>query len=204
MLRPNRPRRDKGGKIFAKFFSCVLCEKKRIKAILEGDQRAFRDLVDDYKLIIVNTCYGFVHDKEEAEDLAQEVFIQVYESLDKFRGECKLSTWLYRIAVNRSINHCKSPRGRAIKVDIESWKQQEVAQSPEMPQQQLLEEQEQLELLHRAIDRLPENQRTALILNKYEELSYKEIAEIMGTSLSSVESLLFRAKNNLEKIFNTK
>ena len=79
-----------------------------------------------------------------------------------------------------------------------------MAQSVEMPQQQLLEEQEQLELLHRAIDRLPENQRTALILNKYEELSYKEIAEVMGVTLSSVESLLFRAKSNLEKIFNTK
>ena len=109
-----------------------------------------------------------------------------------------------QIAINKIIKHKNPLRGGAIKVDIESWKQQEVAQSPEMPQQQLLEEQEQLELLHRAIDRLPENQRTALILNKYEELSYKEIAEIMGTSLSSVESLLFRAKNNLEKIFNTK
>ena len=63
---------------------------------------------------------------------------------------------------------------------------------------------EQIKLLHKAIDKLPENQRTALILNKYEELSYKEIADVMGVSLSSVESLLFRAKNNLEKIFNTK
>ena len=79
-----------------------------------------------------------------------------------------------------------------------------MAQSVEMPQQQILEEQEQIELLHKAIDKLPENQRTALILNKYEELSYKEIAEVMGVTLSSVESLLFRAKNNLEKIFNTK
>ena len=176
-----------------------------IKAILEGDQKAFKLLVDTYQLMVVNTCHAFVHDRNEAEDIAQDVFIQVFESLGKFRFESKLSTWLYRIAVNRSINHCKSPRGRAIKVDIESWKQQEVAQSPEMPQQQqLLEEQEQLELLHRAIDRLPENQRTALILNKYEELSYKEIAEVMGVTLSSVESLLFRAKNNLEKIFNTK
>ena len=111
---------------------------------------------------------------------------------------------MYRIAVNRSINHCKSPRGRAIKIDIDSWKQQEVAQTIEMPQQQILEEQEQIKLLHKAIDKLPENQRTALILNKYEELSYKEIADVMGVSLSSVESLLFRAKNNLEKIFNTK
>ena len=73
-----------------------------------------------------------------------------------------------------------------------------------MPQHQILEEQEQIKLLHKAIDKLPENQRTALILNKYEELSYKEIADVMGVSLSSVESLLFRAKNNLEKIFNTK
>ena len=176
-------------------------EKEMIKAILEGDQKAFKLLVDTYQLMVVNTCHAFVHDRNEAEDIAQDVFIQVFESLGKFRFESKLSTWLYRIAVNRSINHCKSPRGRAIKVDIESWKQQEVAQSVEMPQQQLLE---QLELLHRAIDRLPENQRTALILNKYEELSYKEIAEVMGVTLSSVESLLFRAKNNLEKIFNTK
>ena len=109
-------------------------EKEMIKAILEGDQKAFKLLVDTYQLMVVNTCHAFVHDRNEAEDIAQDVFIQVFESLGKFRFESKLSTWLYRIAVNRSINHCKSPRGRAIKVDIESWKQQEVAQSPEMPQ----------------------------------------------------------------------
>ena len=175
-----------------------------IETILKGDQRAFKLLVDTYQLMVVNTCYAFVHDRDEAEDIAQDVFVQVFESLGKFRFESKLSTWLYRIAVNRSINHCKSPRGRAIKIDIDSWKQQEVAQTIEMPQQQILEEQAQIKLLHKAIDKLPENQRTALILNKYEELSYKEIADVMGVSLSSVESLLFRAKNNLEKIFNTK
>ena len=179
-------------------------EKEMIEAILKGDQKAFKLLVDTSQLMVVNTCYAFVHDRDEAEDIAQDVFVQVFESLGRFRFESKLSTWLYRIAVNRSINHCKSPRGRAIKIDIDSWKQQEVAQSVEMPQQQILEEQEQIELLHKAIDKLPENQRTALILNKYEELSYKEIADVMGVSLSSVESLIFRAKNNLEKIFNTK
>lgn len=179
-------------------------EKEMIEAILKGDQKAFKLLVDTYQLMVVNTCYAFVHDRDEAEDIAQDVFVQVFESLGRFRFESKLSTWLYRIAVNRSINHCKSPRGRAIKINIDSWKQQEVAQSVEMPQQQILEEQEQIELLHKAIDKLPENQRSALILNKYEELSYKEIADVMGVSLSSVESLIFRAKNNLEKIFNTK
>ena len=119
-----------------------------IETILKGDQRAFKLLVDTYQLMVVNTCYAFVHDRDEAEDIAQDVFVQVFESLGKFRFESKLSTWLYRIAVNRSINHCKSPRGRAIKIDIDSWKQQEVAQTIEMPQQQILEEQEQIKLLH--------------------------------------------------------
>ena len=184
-----------------RFYCVALFCPALICAVLVFDGVAL--FVDD----LLQFFKGYRHERrvlDKAFDGLQLVFIQVFESLGKFRFESKLSTWLYRIAVNRSINHCKSPRGRAIKVDIESWKQQEVAQSVEMPQQQLLEEQEQLELLHRAIDRLPENQRTALILNKYEELSYKEIAEVMGVTLSSVESLLFRAKNNLEKIFNTK
>lgn len=173
-----------------------------IEAILKGDPKAFKWLVDTYQLMVVNICHAFVHDREDAEDIAQDVFIQVYESLNKFRFESKLSTWLYRIAVNRSINHCQFLSKKVLRIDIESWK--EKAQFPGMPQHELLEVQEQIELLQKAIDKLPENQRTALILNKYEELSYKEIAEVMGQSLSSVESLLFRAKTNLEKILNTK
>ena len=72
-----------------------------IETILKGDQRAFKLLVDTYQLMVVNTCYAFVHDRDEAEDIAQDVFVQVFESLGKFRFESKLSTWLYRIAVNR-------------------------------------------------------------------------------------------------------
>ena len=178
-----------------------MCEKKRIKAILEGDQRAFRDLVDDYKLIIVNTCYGFVHDKGEAEDLAQEVFIQVYESLDKFRGECKLSTWLYRIAVNKAINYKKSVRYRMKKIRLEGDTSISLPSADE-PAQERIEKEEIITHLHRAIGNLPERQRIALVLNKYEERSYKEVADIMGISLASVESLLFRAKTYLEKYFS--
>ena len=83
-------------------------EKEMIKAILEGDQKAFKLLVDTYQVMVVNTCHAFIHDRDEAEDIAQDVFIQVFESLGKFRFESKLSTWLYRIAVNRSINHNNS------------------------------------------------------------------------------------------------
>lgn len=178
-----------------------MCEKLRIKAILEGDQRAFKDLVDDYKVIVVNTCYAFVHDKEEAEDLAQEVFIQVYESLDKFRGECKLSTWLYRIAVNKAINYKKSVRYRMKRIRLEGDTSISIASKDDLAQEKI-EKEEIISHLHQAIKNLPERQRIALILNKYEERPYKEVAETMGISLASVESLLFRAKSYLEKYFS--
>lgn len=178
-----------------------MCEKLRIKAILEGDQRAFKDLVDDYKVIVVNTCYAFVHDKEEAEDLAQEVFIQVYESLDKFRGECKLSTWLYRIAVNKAINYKKSVRYRMKRIRLEGDSSISIASKDDLAQEKI-EKEEIISHLHQAIKNLPKRQRIALVLNKYEERPYKEVAEIMGISLASVESLLFRAKSYLEKYFS--
>ena len=84
-------------------------EKEMIKAILKGDQKAFKLLVDTYQLMVVNTCYAFVHDQDEAEDIAQDVFIQVFESLSTFRFQSKLSTWLYKIAVNRSIITANPP-----------------------------------------------------------------------------------------------
>ena len=172
-----------------------MCETLRIKAILEGDQRAFKDLVDDYKVIIVNTCYAFVHDKDDAEDLAQEVFIQAYESLDKFRGECKLSTWLYRIAVKKSVRY------RMKRIRLEGDNPMSIPSKDELAQEKI-EKEEIISHLHQAINNLPERQRTALVLNKYEERPYKEVAEIMGISLASVESLLFRAKSYLEKYFS--
>lgn len=177
-----------------------MCDKLRIKAILEGDQQAFRNLVDDYKTIIVNTYYAFIHDKDEAEDLAQEVFIQAYQSLKKFRGDCKLSTWLYRIAVNKAINYKKSVRYRIKRIRLGGESTVSIASQDELAQEKI-EKEEILSHLHQAIKKLPERQRIALILNKYEERSYKEVAEIMGISLSSVESLLFRAKSYLEKYF---
>lgn len=176
-------------------------EEMMLKAIREGNETAFRKLVDEYKVMIVNTCYAFVHNREDAEDIAQEVFITFYQTLQNFKAQCSISTWLYRIAVSRSINHCRSLRKRMRKVDVEEWNLSENPSSQDLLAWEHLEEDELKDLLHRAIDSLPERQRTALILNKYEELSYQEVADVMGVSLSSVESLIFRAKTNLEKIF---
>ena len=174
-------------------------EQELVKKILEGDEKAFRLFVDIHKVMVVNTCYAFLHNREEAEDIAQDVFIQAFESLISFRFDCKLSSWLYRIAVNRAINSCKSFHKRRIKLKLDETEQHFDCPSEELPVQEKMEAQERRELLHRAIDSLPENQRKAIILNKYEDLSYKEVADIMNISLSAVESLIFRAKTNLEK-----
>lgn len=174
-------------------------EQELVKKILEGDEKAFRLFVDIHKVMVVNTCYAFLHNREEAEDIAQDVFIQAFESLISFRFDCKLSSWLYRMAVNRAINSCKSFHKRRIKLKLDETEQQVDFPSEELPVQEKMEVQERRELLHRAIDSLPENQRKAIILNKYEDLSYKEVADIMNLSLSAVESLIFRAKTNLEK-----
>lgn len=179
-----------------------MCEEEIIESIRGGDQHAFKQLVETYQQMVSGTCYAFIHNKEEAKDITQDVFVQVYESIGSFRGECKLSTWIYRIAVNRSINYRRSLRGRIQRINIEQWNRQKEICTDELLPQEAMEKQERINLLHRAIDHLPLNQRTVLILNKYEDLSYKEITEITGFSLSSVESLLFRARQNLEKFLN--
>ena len=172
-----------------------------LKAMREGDEAAFRQLVDEYKIMVVNTCYAFVHNREDAEDVAQEVFITFYQTLERFKEQCSIATWLYRIAVNRSINYCRSRRKHIREINIEEWAVTANSSSGDPLAWEHMEENELKHLLHQAIDHLPERQRTALILNKYEELSYQEVAEVMGISLSSVESLIFRAKTNLEKVF---
>ena len=78
-----------------------------IEQLKQGNEKAFRILVENYQKLVVNTCYGMVHNREDAEDIAQDVFVEVYRNVDSFRADAKLSTWLYRIAVNRSLNHIR-------------------------------------------------------------------------------------------------
>ena len=171
-----------------------------VKRLQLREERAFRELVESYQNMIVNTCFGFLHNTEEAEDVAQEVFIQVFKSIDSFRGDAKLSTWLYRIAVNRSLNKIRSRKSKFF-LSLDSVF--EVDQSPKDSYSKTphdsLENQERAKVLHEAIDKLPDNQKTAFVFSKYKGLPNKKISEIMSTSLSSVEALLNRAKKNLQK-----
>ncbi len=178
-------------------------EKKLIRKIINKDQKAFKLFVDKYQVMVINICMGFLHNRDEAKDLAQEVFIQAYLSIDKFREDASLSTWLYRITSNKALNHLRSNEKRKNDRSINSLQTDntyfDVVAGPETNSDFLMIEAERKRNLHMAIDALPENQKTAFVLSKYEDLSYKEIADVMELSVSSVESLLFRARKGLQK-----
>ncbi len=179
-------------------------ESQLISGIQKGDRNAFRLLVEKYQQMVVNTCFGIVHNRADAEDLAQDVFVEIFRSAANFRGDAKLSTWLYRIATNRSLNFIRDNKKRRFLQTIEEAftcgknRNNEMTSHRSDNADNLVTDSQRKEMLHKAIDRLPENQRVAFTLNKYEDLPYQEIAEIMEVSLSSVESLIHRAKKNLQ------
>lgn len=182
-----------------------MSEQEIIEQLKQGSELAFKKLVDNNQQLVVNTCLGMVHKREDAEDIAQDVFIEVFRNIDKFRSDSKLSTWLYRIAVNRSLNHIRDNKKRKW---FQSFEDEVAAKSNELMKLQSsksddpefeLENQQRALILHTAISSLPKNQQIAFTLSKYEELSYQEIAAVMELSVSSVESLLFRAKKGLQK-----
>jgi len=167
--------------------------------IKNGDQNAFKQLYQEYQHLVYDISYRMSGNQEEAEDITQDVFIKIFHGVAKFRGEAKLSSWIYRIAVNTCLK-------RARRKKLESWISleflfQEQGQlepvSPEVSPDQQIETAEKEQIVQEAIQSLPERQKTALILHRYENLSYEEIASVMEISLSAVESLLHRAKDNL-------
>lgn len=176
-----------------------------IRDILKGDKEKFRLLVEKYKQLVFRTCMGFVHDKDDADDLTQEVFIQAYQSLSKFKKESAFSTWLYRIAVNASLNKIRKESGRSFLQRIESMFSGEIKNDPPFSSSDLdnpeniFIRQEHSHWIQKALDSLPENQRTAIILSRYDDLPQKEVAEIMNITEGAVEALLQRAKKNLRE-----
>lgn len=174
-----------------------------IAAIKTGDERAFQTLMQRHQGLVANTCFGMLQDRADADDVTQEVFIEVFRSIHKFRGDSKLSTWLYRIAVTRSIDLLrKRKRRNKIRRFQTFFGGEEVvsnmADNRSSSAQELLENEERAAILAEAVAKLPENQRVAFTLSKYEDLTYQKIAEVMNKSVPSVESLLFRAKKNLK------
>lgn len=180
-------------------------ESDLIKGLLEKDENSFRELIDTYQDKVFRTCIGFVHHQEDAEDLTQEVFIEIFRSIEKFRKESKISTWLYRIAVNKSLNHLKKRKQQSLIQSIQHFfdaRKNEFSNNVKeisAQEKDVLAEKETAKALNKALAGLAENQRIVFTLAKYDDLSYQQISEIMNISVSSVESLMYRAKQNLQK-----
>jgi RNA polymerase sigma factor (sigma-70 family) len=164
-----------------------------IAEVAAGDEDAFEQLVKKYERPVLSTIYRYIGDAFSAQDLAQEVFIKVWKKAASFKAKSKFSTWLYRIVVNHCLNYHAKRRRKAI------LELTEFTPDPNPGIAERLEAQRKSEIVREAVRNLPERQRMALVLSKFEDKSYAEISEIMKTSLSSVESLIFRAKNNLKK-----
>lgn len=165
----------------------------------------FKSLVESHQEKVRNTCFRFLKNREDADDVAQEVFIQVYESLGHFRDDSELSTWIYRIAVNKSLDFIRKKKRKKRFAQLTSLfgfseEKEEIVLPADGNPQEDMEKKERKQILDSALDQLPENQQTVITLSKYEGFSNKEIATIMELSLSAVEALMHRAKKNLHKL----
>lgn len=174
----------------------------RLKA---GDREAYTALVEKYRRPLVHFLYRMVHDTAVAEELAQEVFLRVYRARSRYKPSAKFSTWLFRIATNLALNSLRDGRLRQVvempagaklplrTAETESKGKAGEAADPRPTVEQELMEAERLRAIREAIEELPEKQRLAVLLHKYEELDYAAIADILGCSESALKSLLFRA-----------
>ena len=178
-------------------------ERILVEQLKQGDEAAFKTIVETWQNMVFNTAIGIVQNAEDAEDIAQEVFVQVYQSIHSFKGDSKFSTWLYRITITKSLDHERRKKRKKRFAFVRSLigEQNEVVINPPDFHHPgvTLDNKENAAVLFRTIADLPENQRIAFTLNKVEGLSYQEVSEVMKTTVSSVESLIHRAKNNLRK-----
>ncbi|MBA2248825.1 MAG: RNA polymerase sigma factor [Chitinophagaceae bacterium] len=184
-----------------------MTEWELIEQLKLKDERAFKTIVDSWQDMVYNTVIGIVQSAEDAEDVTQEVFIQVYESIQSFKGDSKFSTWVYRIAVTKSLDHLRRKKRKKRFAFVQSLfgKNDELVNDPPdfFHPGVVAENKENSNVLFKAIATLPQNQNVAFVLNKVEGLTYQQISEVMKISESAVDSLLQRAKTNLKKNLET-
>jgi RNA polymerase sigma-70 factor (ECF subfamily) len=171
-------------------------DREAVLACQRGVREAFDRLVERYQRDIYRLCYRYVNDPQDADDMAQEVFLKAYKAIGRFRGDSSFSTWLYRIAVNTCLNFRSSrrPDGEALSDSLRDARAGVL---------DTLVEDEQARRVREAVTRLPEKQRATLILKVYHELTHEEVAGIVGASVGTVKANLFHALGNLRKMLGT-
>ncbi|MGB9682478.1 MAG: sigma-70 family RNA polymerase sigma factor [bacterium] len=167
-----------------------------VEKIKKGNDDAFRDLIRRYQRYVLNLVYRTIGDTNDAEDIAQEVFIKVYKSIRGFKGESKFSTWISKITVNVCMDKLREKsKNKEEDIEEEAWNTftQPVNFSPEV----MAERHELQETIKKAIESLPEELRAAFVLRELENLSYEEIGEMLNIPIGTVESRIYRARMKL-------
>ncbi|MDW5266255.1 MULTISPECIES: RNA polymerase sigma factor [Acidobacteriaceae] len=172
-------------------------------ALRDGNMAGFDFLIQKYRKPIIHFMYRMVHNQAIAEELAQEVFLRVYRSRETYRAEARFSTWLYRIATNLGVNHARDTRHERTasmvyldETDGETGMTPDVADATPGAETNLLR-QERLNAIRQHVLALPERQRMAVLMHKYEGMDYKQIGDVLKLSESATKSLLFRAYQTL-------
>ncbi|HZM52591.1 MAG TPA: sigma-70 family RNA polymerase sigma factor [Vicinamibacteria bacterium] len=170
-------------------------DREAVLACQSGEREAFDLLVERYQRDIYRLCYRYVNDPQDANDMAQEVFLKAYRAIHRFRGDSSFSTWLYRIAVNTCLNFRSSRRPEGEELP-DSLPDKHAGALDAMV------EDERASRVREAVSRLPEKQRATLILKIYHELTHEEVAGIVGSSVGTVKANLFHALGNLRKMLH--
>lgn len=171
-----------------------------------GDAEAFRELFEKYSRAIVNFAYHFVENRQRAEEIAQDVFLQIYRAAGRYEPTAKFTTWLYRIATNACLNEVRRPEHRHPKRPLEypeddDRKRAEIAfaDPTAVPGDSALAGRELEAKIHEVLEDMPPNQRAALLMSRVDGLSYLEVADALETTESAVKSLVFRATATMRK-----
>ena len=185
--------------------SSALSDAEVMLRVKAGDDSAFEYLVQKYRRPMLNFMYRMAHNAAAAEDLAQEVFLRVYRSRENYEASAKFTTWLYRIATNLAVNFARDTRHERPEVTISlDEPDEETGTTFEVPDgnlnaEQMMVRRERMAAIRRKVDALPEQQRLAVIMHKYQQMDYKQIAEVLKRSESATKSLLFRAYETLRE-----
>ena len=170
-----------------------------------GDESAFSYLVEKYRRPMMNFMYRMVHNAAVAEDLAQEVFLRVYRSRESYEASAKFTTWLYRIATNLAVNHARDSRHERpehmVSLDEPDENTGLAIDVPDgsLSAEELLVRRERMVAIRQHVNELPERQKIAVIMHKYQQMDYREISEVLKLSESATKSLLFRAYETLRE-----
>jgi len=168
-------------------------DREAVEACQRGEREAFDRLVERYQRDVYRLCYRYVNNHEDANDMAQEVFLKAYRAIGRFRGDSSFSTWLYRIAVNTCLNFRAARRP-------ESHELPEVLPDHAVGVAERLEDEEASARIRAAVSRLPDKQRAAVILKIYHDLTHEEVAGILGSTVGTVKANLFHALGKLRKL----